>query len=156
MTSAEAHSKSRSGEALVETSDENKHVGSERQVIVFFFLHAFKAITTLQREMSKLCCDRCWKLPTDWSLALCFPYGPLWSSCRGVYGLLLLLLSWLAVGSQHGYNDSHQTNRWIKNGISGLMCCCKTLLTCTKRLTLFWILEAEEWWVRSFSVPVQQ
>lgn len=36
MTSAEAHSESRSGEALVGTSDENKHVGNEIQVIVFF------------------------------------------------------------------------------------------------------------------------
>lgn len=37
MTSAEAHSESRSGEALVGTSDENKHVSSEIQVVVFFF-----------------------------------------------------------------------------------------------------------------------
>lgn len=36
MTSAEAHSESRSGEALVGTSDENKHVSSEIQVIVFY------------------------------------------------------------------------------------------------------------------------
>lgn len=45
MTSAEARSESRSGKSLVGTSDENKHVGSETQVIVFFFPHTFKANT---------------------------------------------------------------------------------------------------------------